>query len=97
MKKILALLFAYLIVYFMTSGTLYPYADISVKVSYINGSVSINPGQKGTLSIKDDSLVFHFVSEHNKEVRKRYRPSRKIGCPCRMIALKSLEKEPPIV
>jgi len=63
MKKILALLIAYLIVYFMTSGTLYPYADVSVKVSYINGSVSINPGQKGTLSIKDDSIVFSWGNE----------------------------------
>ncbi len=58
MKKITALLFAYLMVYLMTSGTLYPYADISTKVNYINGSVSMNPNQKGTLSVKDDSIVF---------------------------------------
>jgi hypothetical protein len=59
-KKIFALLYAYLIVYFITSSVLFPYADISVKVSYINGSAPLSPGQKGILSVKDNLIVFYW-------------------------------------
>jgi len=58
MKKISVLLFAYLIIHLITSGYIYPYADISVKANYFNGTVNISKRQKATLSVKDDSIVF---------------------------------------
>ena len=92
MKKITALLFAYLMVYFMTSGTLYPYADISVKVTYTNGSVSIDPNLKGTLSVKDDSLTFSYGKN---EIEIPYSSVSQMSWSEKKRRLKSTSFDPP--
>ncbi len=60
MKKILGVLLIYLIVFLIFSENIYAANIVSAKSSYRKGTLEMRQGQKGRLSVREESIVFSY-------------------------------------